>query len=450
MKSSELIHRYLIGAASAEEVRELERRLQCDEPLQDEYLLQAELDAHIRQQVQTSLMEDVKPKPAASPSASPSASSPSSMHVWKWVSGISTLAATILLVLLTLDYPQPKTAMAYPSLGKLTAVVSRSERSIWAAAATGDLLMLQAELKRGVAIDARSEDAITPLHFAALFGHSTAAELLLSLNADVTLTDEAGNTALHMAVFLGRSNVVRVLLAHGADPLSRNDAGFSSLDIAAAPWSDHYEEHLRQAEAEMGFPLDMKRIRGERSTVLKLLSAANREAGDTTPTISIWQAAMTGNTAAVRQHIDAGADLNAQEDVGGSTPLILTAIFGHPEVAKLLIDAGADLELRNHSGGTAIHLASFFCQPAVVELLLQAGADPNKTNNQNLTPLDVVTIELDAELQAVYRYVYDSLDLKLDIGHIKDTRLHVADILRRQQADSPKAPHTVQEREAVK
>ncbi len=128
----------------------------------------------------------------------------------------------------------------------------------------------------------------------------------------------------------------------------------------------------------------------------------------------------------------------------------MSAIFGHPEVAQILIDAGADLERRNHSGGTAIHLASFFCQPAVVEALLQAGADPNKTNHQDFTPLDVVTIDLDTELQAVYEYVYDSLDLELDMGHIKNTRLQVADILRRHSVDSGTAPKTEQEGEALK
>ena len=419
MKSSELIHRYLIGAASAEDVRELERRLQSDETLQDEYLLQAELDAHLRQQVQASLMEDDKPKPAAPPRAS---------HVWKWVSGISTLAATILLALMTLDYPQPQTAMAYPSLGKLTVVVSRSELNIWVAAATGDLPMLQAELKRGVAIDARSEDAITPLHVAALFGHATAAELLLSLNADVTLTDEAGNTALHMAVFLGRSDVVRVLLAHGADPLSRNDAGFSSVDIAAAPWSEHYEEHVRQAEAEMGFPLDMKRIRDERLTILKLL--VGRDHGSPSPSLplSILDAAITGDVPSIQEHLARGTDLNQTEQVAGNTPLMLAVIFGNRDAVSLLIEAGADLEIRNKSGGTALHQACFFGRPEIVQLLLDSGADSTKVNVYGVTPLELAPQQLDAKWKAVYEHTYQTLNLELDFQALTDAHARIRDL----------------------
>ncbi|TWU38533.1 FecR family protein [Novipirellula artificiosorum] len=52
MHSNELIRRYVLGIASNEEVHELDRRLLNDEELQDEFLLQAELDAHLRQEAQ--------------------------------------------------------------------------------------------------------------------------------------------------------------------------------------------------------------------------------------------------------------------------------------------------------------------------------------------------------------------------------------------------------------
>ncbi len=52
MKTNELIHRYLLGIASDNDVQELESRLRDDEARQDELLLQAELDAHLCQAVQ--------------------------------------------------------------------------------------------------------------------------------------------------------------------------------------------------------------------------------------------------------------------------------------------------------------------------------------------------------------------------------------------------------------
>ena len=110
---------------------------------------------------------------------------------------------------------------------------------------------------------------------------------------------------------------------------------------------------------------------------------------------------------------------------------MLAAIFGQNEIAEILIDAGADLELHNHSGGTALHLACFFCHPEIVELLLQSGADPNKRNSRDLTPLDSMTIKLDVELEAIYRYVYDSLGLEFDHQYVRHARQQIAEILRK-------------------
>ncbi len=57
MTSNELIQRYLLGLATEEEVRQLETRLASDEQLQDEILLQAEFDSHLRQEVQLTVLQ---------------------------------------------------------------------------------------------------------------------------------------------------------------------------------------------------------------------------------------------------------------------------------------------------------------------------------------------------------------------------------------------------------
>ncbi len=54
--------------------------------------------------------------------------------------------------------------------------------------------------------------------------------------------------------------------------------------------------------------------------------------------------------------VEAGADMNKKNNVG-TTPLIEAAIRGETECAKLLIDAGADLSLRDNKGFTALELS---------------------------------------------------------------------------------------------
>jgi ankyrin repeat protein len=421
MKSNELIGRYLLGIASDEEVHELEHSLQSDEDLQDVFLLQAELDAHLRQEAQLGSTENVQGTHVTQQPAS---------NLWKWVSGISTLAATILLAVVVLNFPPQKTAMAYPSLGELSVDVPWTEQNIWRAAGHGELEVLSAKLQEGVPVDARLHDSLTPLHIAALFNQREAAERLLAEKADLTLTDGKGNTALHMAAFLGNTGVVHILLSADADPAVRNDLGFNSTDLVAVVWNAQLEEFYHKLEKELGMPIDLDKVRAERPKIHHLLSTVRRESEDATPTISVWQAAITGNTAAVEQHIVAGTELNGKEDFGGNTPLVFAAIFGHGEVAEMLIEAGVDLEVPNNTGGTSLHIASFFCRHDIVELLLKSGADHNRRNGQQLTPFEVVTIEWDEKMEGVYRHVYGSLNMEFDVGLTRQTRKRIADILK--------------------
>ncbi len=59
------------------------------------------------------------------------------------------------------------------------------------------------------------------------------------------------------------------------------------------------------------------------------------------PYISIHDAASKGNIEAVKQHIAAGTDVNAQTRMG--TPLFYATLKGHKKIAELLIAEGADV-----------------------------------------------------------------------------------------------------------
>jgi len=418
--SNELIHRYMLGVATDDEVRELEARLLADDQLQDEFLFQSEVDAHLRQEAQSVTKPDVAVD-SPSPSTSP--------RLWKWISGVSTMAATILMAIVLLNTPPRLEAMAHPSLGELTVDIPQSGQNIWAAAADGDLDAIRKELAEPSFVNAKADCGLTPLHIATLANQPAAVELLLAHGADVSLADREGNTALHMASFLGRTHIVRLLLKAGADPELRNHLGFSSLDNVAITWSAGLEDCYHHVERVLKTTLDLEQIRAERPQILRLLASESTTPPDLAPPVSIWQAAMTGNTPAVEQHIGAGTDLNAKEDLSGSTPLMVATTFGQGEIARLLISERADLDARNNSGGTALHVACFFCQPEIVELLLNAGADPNAVNSRGLTPLDVVSIEFDEELCGAYRHVYESLGLKFDEQFVRNTRDQIAETL---------------------
>jgi ankyrin repeat protein len=102
------------------------------------------------------------------------------------------------------------------------------------------------------------------------------------------------------------------------------------------------------------------------------------------------KAANAGNVARVRELLEENADLVHATDAEGSTPLHCAAWKGHTDVAKALLDYGADvnaLDQRTHRGGTPLHAAAHGNQRAVAALLLAHGADPAAANAEGLTPL---------------------------------------------------------------
>ena len=91
------------------------------------------------------------------------------------------------------------------------------------------------------------------------------------------------------------------------------------------------------------------------------------------------------------------------QGTGGSTPLMVAALYGDTRATKLLLDLGADPNTRNDAGATALIWA--VDEPEATRLLLEHGADPNARSADGVTPLllaasrlgsgDVVTLLLD-------------------------------------------------------
>ena len=150
------------------------------------------------------------------------------------------------------------------------------------------------------------------------------------------------------------------------------------------------------------------------------------------PKIDIHTAVMTDNIEAVRQHIAAGTNLNEKDPFGGSSPLISASLFGKTVMAKMLIEARADLNFRNNDGSTALHTASFFCRPEIVKMLLNKGADKTIKNKYGSTAYESVAGPF-AAVKSSYDLLGKMLEpmgLKLDYTYLEKTRPEVAAMLK--------------------
>jgi len=106
----------------------------------------------------------------------------------------------------------------------------------------------------------------------------------------------------------------------------------------------------------------------------------------------LMRAIRNNDVGKVREAIDAGVDINFTKEVSNWTPLMWAASFGHVEIAKLLIDKGANVNAisasSDKSGGqeTPLMIAALRGNTEIAKLLIEKGADVQAKNSEGWTP----------------------------------------------------------------
>ena len=246
-------------------------------------------------------------------------------------------------------------------------------------------------LAAGASATAANRYGVTPLSLAAVNGNATIIEALLRAGADVNTVMAEGETVLMTASRTGNVEAVRVLLARGAKVNAREQfLGETALMWAAA------EGHLEVTKALIEAGADVQAI----STVLDTPKLSfPRSGGPNTPFprggwTAVMYAARQGAAETVRALADAGANLDVQ-DPDGTTALVFAIINAHYDSAAVLIEKGADPNIGDLSGMAALYAAVdihtvrwTFGRPApfitdtltavdVARMLLEHGANPN-------------------------------------------------------------------------
>lgn len=189
----------------------------------------------------------------------------------------------------------------------------------------------------------RNEHHRTPLHHAAAKNRPRIVELLLDLGADANATDAHGATALTTASQERADPAIAAMLR----------AAGAKLDFTAALFLEHYDA------AESMLQDDLSRI--------------GPEGGDT---IALHLSVSKKNAVAVRWLIAHGVAINAKRNLWdcNQTALHMTAENGAIEVARMLLDAGADPNIRDDKyDATVLAWAEFCDQPQIAELVREHG-----------------------------------------------------------------------------
>ena len=223
---------------------------------------------------------------------------------------------------------------------------------------------------------------------------TAAARELITQNVDVNSPQADGATALHWAVHRDDLETVNMLIEAGANVSVTNDFGVMPLSLACTNGNASIVETLLKAGADSGATLltgetllMTAAYAGDLETVDVLLrhgADANAKEPVREQTALMW-AIGEQHTEVARRLVEHGADIHATTTLG-FTPLLFAAREGNLEAAKIFLDAGADVNTKAKDDMSALHVATQRGHVNVAVLLLEQGADPN-VDGPGFTPL---------------------------------------------------------------
>ena len=179
------------------------------------------------------------------------------------------------------------------------------------------------------------------------------------------------------ALHFDRPQIVEKLLARGFDPNTPNEKGVPGLLVAL------------QSESPKS------------ALVLAKHPQTRVNAPNSLGETPLMLAAINNHLELAKILIERGADVNKP----GWTPLHYAATRGHREMMRLLLDNEAYIDSESDNGTTPLMMAAYYASPLAVKLLLEEGADPVLVNSGNASALDMA-LSKDHQQSAMYIRVF--------------------------------------------
>ncbi|GFR47519.1 hypothetical protein Agub_g9237 [Astrephomene gubernaculifera] len=265
--------------------------------------------------------------------------------------------------------------------------------------------VIEALLAGGADLTARNKRGRTPAHVACIFNRHAILERLLSAGADVNALDNENQTPLHLAV---RNNcpvepeLVKTLIRHEADVTAKDTKGHTPLHFLpnAQDWLhwaafETKEELMRELLSKPGVrpdcyseegltPLHLAAHANSTNMVTMLLSAGAKVNAPSQPPLKSSGREMYGIhlPGAPSGSITAGISISTQVKAYGSsklppgelTALHIAAERGSAELIRVLVAAGAKVNVQGERGMPPLHVAVWEGNTAAVVSLLAAKA----------------------------------------------------------------------------
>jgi len=221
------------------------------------------------------------------------------------------------------------------------------------AAKNGDIEKIYKLLAAGADVDVLVDGAHTPLMFAVYYGHYEVAKILINKGANVNAAHSIDHTVLYHALESRhlRAEIIQLLVEAGV-----------KMDYRPITWAIQYLILYRNNEAQ---------------EIMAMLIEAGADVNerDQLGIPVIVNAACRGSNQLIDILLSSGAEINASVGLSSRTALMCAVEWKHIETVKLLIEAGADLEMADKQGNTPLMIAKSNGSEEIIELLMEAGAD---------------------------------------------------------------------------
>ncbi|KAM9344176.1 E3 ubiquitin-protein ligase MIB2 isoform 2-T3 [Pholidichthys leucotaenia] len=248
-------------------------------------------------------------------------------------------------------------------------IKNQGKTALQVAAHQGHMEVVKALLQANSSIEVKDEDGDTALHYTAFGNQAEIARLLLSKGANVNLLNNSMCTALHIAVNKGFTDVVLVLTEHSADVNLQDSYGDTPLHDAIAK---DFRSIIEILVVVPNIDFTQQNHRG-----FNLLH----------------HAALKGNKLATEKILARARQLVDVKKEDGFSALHLTALNNHRDVAEILIKEGrCDVNIRNNRNQTPLQLAVTQGHTELVQLLVSGGADVNMEDEDGDTAMHVALI----------------------------------------------------------
>ncbi|XP_041702364.2 E3 ubiquitin-protein ligase MIB2 isoform X3 [Coregonus clupeaformis] len=269
-------------------------------------------------------------------------------------------------------------------------IKNQGKTALQVAAHQGHMEVVLALLQANSSIEVKDEDGDTALHYTAFGNQAEIARLLLSKGANVNLLNNSMCTALHIAVNKGFTDVVRVLSEHSADINLQDSYGDTPLhDVIAKDFRNIIEILVVVPNIDFtqqnnrGFNLlHHAALKGNKLATEKILARARqlvdvkKEDGFT----ALHLAALNNHRDVAEILVKEGrCDVNIRNN-RNQTPLQLAVTQGHGDLVQLLVAEGADVNVEDEDGDTAMHVA--LSRPQLANATLTPATTSTTTTTQ--------------------------------------------------------------------